>query len=100
MWRHPDFFQYKAFIHAGLPRVTCPVHGARKPEDHTGAEAIGIDETSRRGRNHITAVADPAEHDVTDVPPPARIRPRSNGSHGISWTTTGCPNMCVRPPAT
>ena len=69
MWRHPDFFQYKAFIHAGLPRVTCPVHGARKPEDHTGAEAIGIDETSRRGRNHITAVADPAEHDVTDVPP-------------------------------
>ena len=29
MWRHPDFFQYKAFIHAGLPRVTCPVHGAR-----------------------------------------------------------------------
>ena len=29
VWRHPDFFQYKAFIHAGLPRVTCPVHGVR-----------------------------------------------------------------------
>ena len=28
-WRHPDFFQYKAFIHAGVPRVSCPVHGAR-----------------------------------------------------------------------
>ena len=27
--RHPDFFQYKAFIHAGPPRVTCPAHGAR-----------------------------------------------------------------------
>ena len=28
-WRHPDFFRYKAFIHAGVPRVSCPVHGVR-----------------------------------------------------------------------
>ena len=27
MWRHLNFFQYKAFIHAGVPRVTCPAHG-------------------------------------------------------------------------
>lgn len=29
VWRHPDFFRYKAFVHAAMPRVTCPVHGAR-----------------------------------------------------------------------
>ncbi len=28
-WRHPDFFRYKAFIHAGVPRVACPEHGVR-----------------------------------------------------------------------
>ena len=27
VWRHPGFFRYKAFIRAGVPRVTCPVHG-------------------------------------------------------------------------
>lgn len=29
MRRHPDFFQYKAFAHAAMPRVTCPVREAR-----------------------------------------------------------------------
>ena len=29
VWRHLNFFQYKAFIHAAMPRVTCPVHGMR-----------------------------------------------------------------------
>ncbi|KFI91128.1 N-acetylmuramoyl-L-alanine amidase, partial [Bifidobacterium saguini DSM 23967] len=27
VWRHLNFFQYKAFIHAGVPRVTCPARG-------------------------------------------------------------------------
>ena len=27
--RHPDFFRCKAFIHAAMPRVTCPEHGVR-----------------------------------------------------------------------
>lgn len=27
VWRHLDFFRYKAFIHAGVPRVSCPAHG-------------------------------------------------------------------------
>jgi transposase len=26
-WRHLDFFQHKAFLHARLPRVRCPEHG-------------------------------------------------------------------------
>ena len=28
-WRHLNFFQYKAFIHASVPRVACPEHGVR-----------------------------------------------------------------------
>ena len=125
VWRHLNFFQHKAFIHAAMPRVTCPEHGvrtvpapwarpgsgftllfeawavemarhlpagtlaeqldetdtrlwrsvahyvdeARRLEDYMGVEAIGIDETSRRGRNCITVVADLVEHDVINVTP-------------------------------
>ena len=124
-WRHPDFFRYKAFIHAGvvcggwfgcgvmpvpapwarpgsgftllfeawavemarhLPAGTLAeqldetdtrlwrfiahyVDEARRLEDYMGVEAIGIDETSRRGRNYITVVADLVEHDVINVTP-------------------------------
>ena len=123
VWGHLDFFRYKAFIHAGVPRVTCPEHGvrtvpvpwarpgsgftllfeawavgmarhlpvgtlaeqvdetdtrlwrsvaryvgeARDLEDYTGVEAIGIDETSRKGHHCITVVADLVEHDVINV---------------------------------
>ena len=27
VWRHLDFFRYKAFIHAAVPRVICSQHG-------------------------------------------------------------------------
>jgi transposase len=29
-WRHLDFFQYQAHLHARLPRVQCPQHGVRQ----------------------------------------------------------------------
>jgi transposase len=29
-WRHMDFFQHKAFLHARVPRSLCPQHGARQ----------------------------------------------------------------------
>jgi transposase len=29
-WRHLDFFQHKAFLHARLPRVGCPEHGVHQ----------------------------------------------------------------------
>ncbi|MGH3791219.1 MAG: ISL3 family transposase [Pseudonocardiaceae bacterium] len=29
-WRHLDFFQHTAFLHARLPRVRCPGHGVRQ----------------------------------------------------------------------
>ena len=125
VWRHLNFFQYKAYIHALVPRVACPGHGvrtvpvpwarpgsgftllfealvvelaksqpvadvavqvgehdtrlwrfirhyvdgARLYEDYTGVEAIGIDETSRRGHRYITVVADLVERNVVCVVP-------------------------------
>jgi transposase len=29
-WRHLDFFQYRAYLHAKVPRVTCPEHGVHQ----------------------------------------------------------------------
>jgi transposase len=28
-WRHLDFFQHRAFLHARVPRIVCPTHGVR-----------------------------------------------------------------------
>lgn len=45
------------------------VDAARLYEDYTGVEAIGIDETSRKGHRYITVVADLTEHNVVCVVP-------------------------------
>ena len=29
-WRHLDFFQHQAYLHARVPRVACPEHGVRQ----------------------------------------------------------------------
>lgn len=29
-WRHMDFFEHRAYLHARVPRVTCPSHGVRQ----------------------------------------------------------------------
>jgi transposase len=29
-WRHLDFFQHQAYLHARVPRVSCPSHGTRQ----------------------------------------------------------------------
>lgn len=29
-WRHLDFFQHEAYLHASVPRVVCPEHGTRR----------------------------------------------------------------------
>ncbi len=29
-WRHLDFFQHQAYLHARVPRIVCPVHGTRR----------------------------------------------------------------------
>jgi transposase len=122
-WRHLDFFQYKAFIHAPLPRVKCPEHGvktvevpwaragsdftllfeafvlelarhmpvdtlaelvgehdtrlwrfilkyieaARERLDFSCVNAIGVDETSRKGHSYLTLFADLASRSVLYV---------------------------------
>ena len=40
-WRHSDFFQYKAHIHALVPRVACQAHGVRcRGRDRAVASAL------------------------------------------------------------
>jgi hypothetical protein len=47
-----------------------PLDQRSKPVTHFLRQSpIGIEETSRKGHGYITAVADPAEHDVADVTP-------------------------------
>lgn len=29
-WRHLDFFEHQAYLHARVPRIVCPVHGTRQ----------------------------------------------------------------------
>jgi transposase len=29
-WRHLDFFQHQAYLHARVPRVSCPIHGCAR----------------------------------------------------------------------
>ena len=31
-WRHLDFFQHQAYLHARVPRVFCPAHGVRQAQ--------------------------------------------------------------------
>ena len=41
-WRHLDFFQHKAFLHARQPRVRCPEHGVRQVSAGVGAPRVGV----------------------------------------------------------
>lgn len=41
-WRHMDFFEHKAFLHARLPRVRCPVHGVRQAGVSWAREGSGF----------------------------------------------------------
>jgi len=122
-WRHLNFFQYKTYIHADLPRIKCGEHGvktvsvpwaregsgftllfegwvvelakhlpvatianmvdehdtrlwrfikhyvdeARAREDYSEVNAIGIDETSKKGHKYVTVVVDLAQRKVIFV---------------------------------
>ena len=85
-WRHLDFFQFEAWLHADVPRVNCGACGktsqapvpwaregsgftllrishhvpaARAREDMSQVRLIGIDETSvKKGHEYITVVHD------------------------------------------
>ena len=41
-WRHLDFFQHKALLHARLPRVRCPAHGVRQVSVPWARPGVGV----------------------------------------------------------
>ena len=41
-WRHMNFFQYKCYIHARVPRIICPNHKVRKVEVPWGRKESGF----------------------------------------------------------
>lgn len=80
-WRHLDFFQHKAFLHARVPRVRCPEHGVRlvvvpwaRPGSGftmlfealvlTFAEAMPMRKVAETVREHDTLVWRIVEHHV------------------------------------
>lgn len=81
-WRHLDFFQHKAFLHARLPRVRCPEHGVRQvsvPWARPGsgftllfealvlsfAAAMPMAKVAQITREHDTRIWRVVEHHVT-----------------------------------
>ncbi|WP_423233659.1 helix-turn-helix domain-containing protein [Aminirod propionatiphilus] len=41
-WRHMNLFQYKAYLHARLPRVACPSHGIHTAKVPWAREGSGF----------------------------------------------------------
>jgi transposase len=119
-WRHLDFFQHKAFLHARVPRVRCPEHGVRlvavpwaRPGSGftmlfealvvTFAKAMPMKRVEATVREHDTRVWRIVEHhvhtarageDFSGVRVVGMVRPRPAGNR----TTSACSPTC-RPPA-
>lgn len=73
-WRHSDFFQYKAHIHALVPRVACQAHGVRTVPMPWARPGSGVRAPVRgQGRR----------------PAPRRSRWRTSRRRSVS-TTRGC----------
>ena len=91
-WCHLNFFQYKAFIHAGVPRVACPEHGVRtvpvpwaRPGGGVRAPVRGDGRGTGEkpaGRGH-RRTGRRARHETVAVHPPLRGRGAPvRGLHG------------------
>ena len=91
-WCHLNFFQYKAFIHAGVPRVACPEHGVRtvpvpwaRPGGGVRAPVRGDGRGTGEkpaGRGH-RRTGRRARHETEAVHPPLRGRGAPvRGPHG------------------
>ena len=42
VWRHLNFFQYRCYIHASVPRIQCSKHGVRTVDVPWGREGSGF----------------------------------------------------------
>jgi len=83
VWRHLNFFQYKAFIHAGVPRVTCPAHGVHAvpvPWARPGSGFTLLFEAM---------VVELAKSQPTSPSRSANMTPACGGSSAITWTRRG-----------
>jgi len=98
-WRHLDFFQHQAYLHARVPRVSCPTHGVRlvalpwaRPGSGftllfealllTYAPHMPVAAIARMVGEHDTRIWRVLEHYVAP-PAPAWTTPASPGS---GWT--------------
>ena len=85
-WRHLDFFQHQAYLHARVPRVRCAAHGVRQAiQSGLGGQCpvVGVlelrrrDVTDRFEEPPVVEPVHPLERAVLDVvdalprPPPA-----------------------------
>ncbi len=42
VWRHMNFFQYRCYIHAKVPRINCSTHGVRTVDVPWGRDGSGF----------------------------------------------------------
>jgi transposase len=75
-WRHLDTCQFKTFIHARVPRLSCPTHGIQQRAVRRGLARrqlqplryVGADETSYQKRHeYVTVVSDLERGQVVHV---------------------------------
>ena len=88
-WRHLNFFQYKAFTHASVPRVACPEHGVRTATVPWARPGGGVRAPVRgdgrgtgekpAGRGH-RRTGRRARHETVAVHPPLRA-----GGAPVDW---------------
>lgn len=91
-WRHSDFFQYKAHIHALVPRVACQAHGVRTVPVPWARPGSGVRTPvrghGRRARQDAAGggrrgAGRRARHEAVAVHPPLRGRGQARrGLHG------------------
>jgi len=98
-WRHLDFFQHKAFLHARAPRVRCPEHGVRqvavswaRPGSGftmlfealalTFAKAMPVSKVAEMTREHDTRIWRGAGTPRARRPGSAGLLDRAQGRHG------------------
>ena len=92
VWRHLNFFQYKAFIHAAMPRVTCPVHGVRtvsapvgqaRQRVHAPVRGVGRGDGPPPARRYARRAIGRDRHPFVAVHRPLRRRGKeARGPHG------------------
>src|SRR5664280_1905259 len=85
-WRHLDFFQHEAYMHARLPRVRCHEHGVHQV-DGCGQEACPVHDAEDKQWRHL----DFFQHEAYMHARLPRVRCHEHGVHqvNVSWARPG-----------